>query len=265
MFNVPKLLVAACCFFLLSGGISISYAQETTEGQDQNPYNFVTGGISVKPIFPSKLFGNGPILMDTAGVNFTIQPQLSYCAGALVRRSFTKLLALETGLFLNRRIYDMRIVDTNKTLTTVRYRIAGFNIPLQALVFVQLSKSLFSTVSLGGSLDIYPSSILVIGGEQYRLGGLKKSLLGVSLLASFGFEYRTKKDGIIYLGASYNRPFGNIFYNEITWDIKAGGRLLQKGSNIGGSFLALDIRYYLQPSPIIKGSPKKKSKKKTQK
>ncbi len=238
----------------------ISYAQTSPKSDkpDQNPFNTVTGGLTIKPIFPTKTFGNGSVLMDTANVKFSILPQVSYCAGAVIRRSFTKLFAVETGLNFNRRIYNMNVVDTNNTTTTIRYRFIGFEIPVQALVFVRLSDKVFSNLAAGASLDIYPSDILVKGGELYRVGGLKNGLFGGTILLNLGLEYRTKEDGIIYVGATYHRPFSSIFYNEITWDLKSNGRNLQKGTNIGGGYFALDIRYYIQPTLIVKKAKRKK-------
>ena len=244
---------------LLSGWFCFANAQDqqnNPQGQDLNPYKSITGGLSIRPIFPSKTFGNGSIPFDTAGVNFTINPKISYSAGAVIRRSFTKLLSMEAGLNYTRRVYSMKVVDTNNLTTFIDYRTISFNFPVQGIVSVQLSKQVFSSLGFGLVFDIYPSDILVKQGVFYNVGGLRTSLIGGSLLVNFGFEYRTKQDGILYLGGSYNRPFQNIYYNEITYDID--GRRLQKGSYLSGSYIALEFRYYLQPSLIKKKEKKKK-------
>ena len=238
--------------------------QGNPQGQDLNPYNTVTGGISIRPIFPGKIFGSGPIFFDSGDsskVNFTVQNKISYSAGAIIRRSFTKLLSLETGLLYTRRTYSLQVIDPLLTNTPINidYRTVSFGVPLQVLVSVQLGKSIFSMVGLGAAADFYPSNIFVKESNRYNLGGLRNSFIGGSLLINLGFEYRTKKDGILYLGATFNRPFTAIMYNEITY-FQTNGNVIQKGTNLSGSYFALDLRYYLQPSMI-----KKKVKKKSQK
>jgi hypothetical protein len=238
--------------------------QSNPQGQDLNPYNSVTGGISIRPIFPSKIFGNGLITFesgDASKVNFQVQHKISYSAGAIIRRSFTKLLSIETGLNYTRRAYTMKVFDPlfNNIPIDIEYRTVSFGIPVQALVSVQLSKKIFSTVGLGIAADFYPSNIFVKGGTSYNVGGLRTSFIGGSLLVNLGFEYRTKKNGIIYLGGMYNRPFANYMYNEITY-FQSNGNVIQNGTELSGSYFAIDFRYYLQPS-LIKKKEKKKSKK----
>jgi hypothetical protein len=252
---------------ILIGLSFICFAQDqqaNPQGQDLNPYNSVTGGISIRPIFPSKIFGNGTLTFDSGDaskVNFQVQHKVSYSAGAIIRRSFTKLLSIETGLFYTRRAYTMKVLDPllNNSPIDIDYRTVSFGIPMQALVSVQLSKKIFSTVGLGLSADFYPSNIFVKGGTTYNVGGLRSSFIGGSLIVNLGFEYRTKKDGIIYLGGMYNRPFANYMYNEITY-FQSNGNVIQNGTDLAGSYFAIDFRYYLQPS-LIKKKEKKKSKK----
>ena len=108
---------------------------------------------------------------------------------------------------------------------------------------------------LGLSLDFYPSDVTVTN-DDYAYIIVRKSWINASLLASIGFEYRTKKSGFVYLGASINRPFGDIgdfilsYYHE--------GNIndyVSYSTGVTGTYLSLDMRYFF-PRKDKKVEPK---------
>lgn len=232
-------------------------AQDKVNGQDQNPNNHVTGGFHLKPFLPMTLIGERTTIFYDEIPTFSVTLRSGYSAGGMVRRTFTKLLSIESGIDFTTRNFTLAVSDTNALVTNIDFRFISFGLPIKGLISVQLSKKLFSTFSFGLHTEIYPSSIVLSDGDKYSVGGLRNSFIGGSGSLGLGLEYRTKSSGWLYFGANAFAPFKTIFYNEITWD--KAGRRIQKGTNVLGSWMALDFRYYLSPTPILK--EKKKSKK----
>ena len=79
----------------------------------------------------------------------------------------------------------------------------------------------------------------------------------VSLIANLGFEYRTRKSGYFYLGASYHNTFGDIAdvfvsYKELNSNQHVV--LIEPYPSVNGNYLSLDLRYYFNPEPRKKSA-----------
>jgi hypothetical protein len=218
--------------------VSCLYAQERV----------TTAGFQFKPIFPSSFFSTGPqkFAVDSAKVNFTAKQNTGFCLGMVVRKGFTKNFSFETGInFVNRK-FSIESVDSGLTDKT-NFRIISYEIPTLVLLFVQLSRQVYMDVAFGHSLDIFPSDVYSKGNylSQY---GARRNWAASSLLANLGFEYRTEKNGYIYLGASFHRPFKFIYQSEILYDgyYKKG---IATKERLSGNYLTVDIRYFFHADP----------------
>lgn len=223
-------------------------------------------GFVVKPVFPSKFFRTGAQVQeepDSSGnaISFTLAQRSGFSAGALVRKGITKNLSAETGIKFVKRIYQLDIRDTASNISeNADFKIIGYEIPLQILVFVQLSREIWMNASLGTSLDIFPSNVQT-RGSYYIHKSIRKSNFAVfntGVIANIGWEYRTEKSGIIYLGGSYHRSFNDTYRSVIGYysNIRNAIPVAATGFNLKGDYLTLDLRYY------FKGDVNKKKKNK---
>ena len=214
--------------------------------------NVTTFGFVVKPVFPSNYFRTGPKTFEVNNVDFTISQQSGFSAGGIVRHGITKSLSFETGINFVKRLYDLKITDSTFTGKS-NFKIVGYEIPIQALVFIQLSKDIWMNAALGPSIDIYPSDIKTF---SYYFVNISKrnsqiSVFNTGIIANVGFEWRTKKAGYIYFGSCYHRSFKNIYNSTIGYirDPKALTPYAQGSTGLSGDYLTFDIRYYFHEAP----------------
>lgn len=251
--------------FILFATLPLTFfAQQKKQKKDRFPSYF---GLAVSPVFPNDFIGSKSVtFLDTSQtMTTTFKQQLGITFGASVRIGLTKLISLETGIYQTRRnfLVDIAVPDSNvygqKTLGFVSY-----DIPINALVYVQLDDKWFMNAALGLSINQYPSDVM----DSIRPGG--KHLLQIqgrrierthfSTNAGVGFEYRTEKYGTFYLGGS-----GKITFRPIMLGV---GKMTQAGTSkellsvgrVNGGYFSLDLRYYIpttrkkdktwQPGPI---------------
>ena len=117
-----------------------------------------TFGIQFKPIVPVSYFKAGPVNLGDTIVNIEIKQKMGYSMGMIIRHNITNLISFETGINYVRRNYTIAATSKVNTLNDqLEFGFVNYEIPLQALVYVQLSKSLFMNVSSGIGLNAYPS------------------------------------------------------------------------------------------------------------
>jgi hypothetical protein len=228
----------------------------------------VTAGFQYKPLFSSKFFNTGPqelkwdaqyfdtvpqlIYEDAA--NFKITPQSGYCMGMVIRMGLSETWSIESGINFVRRNYDLSMSDSTGSESTT-FKLVSYQIPLQGLVFIQLSEQVFMDVSMGAAVDFYPSDVATYG-DRFIHSSARRSWLSSSLLANIGWEYRTQENGYFYIGASYNRPFKPImrsFFKRPTTDYGP-----EEFIDLRGNYLTVDLRYFFHSDPMRR---KKKTKK----
>lgn len=210
-------------------------------------------GFVVKPIFSSSYFRTGPQLQevkDISGNNYSyaLAQSSGFIAGGLLRKSFTKNIALESGIQFVKRIYNLDITSDSSSFSgSSDFKIIGYEFPIQALVFVQLSRKIWMNAALGTSIDMFPSDIETRGSyfknKTFRLSSL--TVFNAGVVANIGVEYRTEKSGIIYIGSSYHRSFKDTYRSVIGYyqDIKANPKSTTS-FNLKGDYLTVDLRYY---------------------
>ena len=217
-----------------------------------------TFGFTYKPIFPSSYFRTGPKEFENKGTQFTITQKSGFNAGALVRRGFTKRLTAETGILYTKRNYKLDISSDSGLTGNSDFKIIGYEIPLNLLVFIQLGQQLWMNAALGASLDLFPSDIFT-RANYFRHYSARNHTANTGLNAMTGLEYRTKKSGYFYFGLAYHRSFSSI-YNSLVEYYPDGNQLLPPYSigntKLQGDYFTFDVRYYFHEDPAKKARTK---------
>lgn len=218
--------------------------------------NVVTFGIQYRPIVPSQFLNSSSFSRNSATVATITSPKYSQAFGMLVRKGLTRIWSLETGINFVQRNYQIDIkYDLVRETQRIRYRYLNYEVPVQALVYVKLGTNLFMNASGGMSLNFYPSDVtsqvdIVQDSSfftfyQYTF---RNRWVTMSLIANYGFEYRSRKSGYYYFGVSYYRPFGEIGQTEIFIKNRDFPDKISYG--LIGNFLTVDLRYYFHEAPL---------------
>ncbi len=216
----------------------------------------ITAGIQFKPIFSSKFFNTGSVDAASQNVQFSITPESGYCIGMVIRKGITNTISLESGINYVKRNFSLDITDSDSAFkTNSEFGMVGYEIPVQGLVFIQLSDQIYMDVALGVSLDFYPSD-LSTRGDNYLHYSARHSWFSPALLANLGWEYRTEKSGYFYLGASYHRPF-SITYTSIIQYQNREKPYPEGRMDLQGNYLTIDLRYFFHSDPERRKKKKK--------
>jgi hypothetical protein len=213
----------------------------------------ITVGVQVKPLFSSKFFGTGPITLNDGSFNYFVRPKSGHALGLVVRRGFTPSLSLEFGLNYTVRKFEVG-ASNGINSATADLRIVGYEIPFSQLIFIRLSDKIYMNAAGGLCLNMFPTDVFK-DEETFLVYAGKNNLLQPSLLANIGFEYRTKKDGYFYIGASLNRPFSSIYEYRVDY-INNKDVLNTAGTGLNGNYLSVDFKYFFHEDPEKKGKSK---------
>ena len=227
--------------------------------------DITTFGIQYKPIVPNRLIGTYDQKFDSDPFYSTVQQTLGHSFGMVIRRGFTNTLSIETGINYTQRNFKVNydVPDSgfsgNSTVGLVAYEI-----PIQGLVYIQLSDALFLNASFGFSLNYFASDVQVKEyirlSENFQFEGARRSLFQVAALVNVGFEYRTKNMGYFYLGSSYNLPVSDFYTFAVSYEYQGGNDL--SIDNIRGSYLTIDLRYFFHEEKETNAQRKQRKRKK---
>lgn len=227
--------------FCLQGITSV--AQQ--EKKEKVPSYF---GIQFKPLIPGDFLGKSKLDLNADQLYATFTQKFGYSFGASVRVGLTKLISLETGINQVQRHYnvDFSIPDSGLYMRN-DFGLVNYDIPVNVLFYIQLSDQTFMNASLGGSLVYNPSDVATTGtpggAHVFNHEGRRISRVAFEINGNVGFELRTEKSGIFYLGGSGRIPLKPIFDVAAVYENKSY-RKVAVGSLIG-TYLSLDLRYYL--------------------
>lgn len=211
-------------------------------------------GINYKAIIPNNLVGSKTLSLSEQEFATTCEQKTGYLLGATVRAGITKLIAFETGINLIHRNFhiDMSVADSNLYDET-DLALLSYDIPLNCLIYIQLSKSWYANTSLGFALSYKPSMIQGVngldGGHIFTHLGATQRKFSVDFNSNIGFEFRSKKSGFFYLGGSVQIPLEPLFI--LAGQYRNQGYSLLTYGNINGSFLSIDLKYFF---PNIKSN-----------
>lgn len=219
-------------------------AQSKSKKKERFPSYF---GLQVRPVLPTRYVGEPNVTLTNAEFSTTISQKLGYSFGGTVRAGLTKLLAFETGINFTQRQYGvtMSVADSN-IFATNDLTFISYDVPVNALVYVQLSEKFYMNASLGAALTFKPTSvgILTLPGGKYSFThtGAVNSKGAIDFNANVGFEYRTEKSGFFYIGGSARIPFQPVF--DLVAQYKYDGYKNTVYGSVDGTFLAIDFKYF---------------------
>jgi hypothetical protein len=215
----------------------------------------ITVGLQFKPMVPMKFIIEEPEVQTADEFSSEVAPRFGMSMGMVIRRGLNKMWSLESGINFVQRNFEM---TTNHTFMpekrTMNYRMISYEIPLQALVYVKLTDELYMNASGGVAFNFYPSNIETFDNERidttafdFHAKTIRHSWLQFSLLANYGFEYRTKDKGYFYLGVSYSRPFTSIATSVLSAQYNRDPARMDHP--LKGDYLTLDLRYFFHEKP----------------
>jgi hypothetical protein len=211
-------------------------------------------GIQVRPILPSNFGGSKVLEMSGENYNFKLHQTVGYSFGGTIRKGITKLIAFESGLNYTQRnfSYEMSLTDTS-VLASDKTSFINYEIPINGLVYIQLSKSTYMNASMGVTAQFSPTDIKKItvtgGSHQFVNYGFYRSKIGANLNANLGFEYRTTSKGFFYFGGSISVPLKPLIVFESIHTVLKQTNTTQLVGNINGNYLSFDIKYFF---PLIR-------------
>ncbi len=197
-------------------------------------------GIQIKPITSLSLLGNEKIYNDISEVQFETTLTSGLSAGIVIRHNFSNLLAFETGINYVKRKYSLKITDGNIINNSI-FRIIGYEIPALLMIYAQLGEKIYINGSMGPTMDMFPSSIQTTD-SVFNHVAFRNHIFQPAISSNLGFEFRTDKSGIIYLGASFQKPFSFIYLSKIGY--YGNGKNFVVQNELPGSYLTIDFRYF---------------------
>ncbi len=200
------------------------------------------------------------------GISFELTKKFGFSAGMVIRHDFSKMFSVESGISFVQRNQNFYVSDAARAYEfNQEFGTVGYEIPLLALVYIQLSDQVFMNTSFGMSFDLYPSDVAVFSDDdRVVVEGRRAGWILPALSANIGWEWRTKEKGSFYLGGTYHRSFGDTyeFYGEYDFDKSDTASIVTPMYlTTNGNYLTLDFRYFFHEDPEKKKLRKNKSRK----
>lgn len=252
MFRTAYLNYSSKMMLLLT--LLLSFTSVQAQSTKKNPPSYF--GLQIKPIIPGNFLSKSQIKVNDTAFVGTFTQQYGYSFGAIVRVGLTKLISIETGINQVKRNYkiDFELSDSSVTASTTM-GILSYDIPLTAMIYIQLSERIFTNASLGTSVVFYPSNVaaIVLAEDKHLFisEGRRNRHFDFEVNGNLGFELRTEKKGFFYIGASTKVPFRPIFTVAAAYEYKNSVKKIGVGQ-VNGAYLSLDLRYYF-PNTNAKG------------
>lgn len=237
------------CFLLMLTLASTFYGWGQKRKEDRFPSYF---GIVVSPVVPNNFIGDKRTEMqDTSGQMYAAYNyRTGVTFGAVVRIGLTKTISLETGISQVRRNYkvDVNMPDSgfygSENLAFINY-----DIPINALFYVQLSERWYMNAAIGFSLTEYPTDsrdlIALSNLTTASVEARRTNRLYYAANAGLGFEFRTEKAGTFYLGGGAKVPFKDPFYGVVLATTSSKGDRLIAYNPISAGYFTVDFRYFI--------------------
>jgi len=227
--------------------ISISWGQKVK--MDRYPSYF---GIFVSPVIPNNFIGDvNTNMQDTANALFaTYTHQWGINFGAIVRIGLTKTVSIETGISQVRRNYLVSVNLPDSGFSgTQKLAFVNYDIPINALFYVQLSEKWFMNAAIGFSINQYPSDsrdeIFFNQKSKATVEARRTVRTSFAANAGLGFEYRTEESGTFYVGGGAKVPMKDPFYGVVIKSTVSSGNNQVAFSPISTGYFTVDFRYFI--------------------
>lgn len=210
----------------------------------------LTFGIEFKPMMPGDLFRTGTADVSEQNLDFSINNKMGYSGGMLVRYGFTKSISLESGINFVRRNYELSVTDKDIAFEGLsRFAVVGYEIPTRGLVYVRLGEQVYMNAAFGLSFNFYPSDVST-SGDYFDHISRRRSWVQTAGVANLGWEYRTLESGIIYFGASFHRPFNDMYNSKLRYQTDT--YFTDVNTTLNAAYLTFDLRYFFHEEPLKK-------------
>ncbi len=210
-------------------------------------------GVQYRTIIPSNFGGPKEFSMTKKEYTASITQTTGYSFGATVRVGITPLIAFETGINFTQRNFNlgMSVADTTTGAPIItakdHWSLINYEIPLNALIYIQLSQKFYMNSSMGVVATFSPTDIQ----KRTETGGINSFFnyasvykTGLNLNANVGFEYRTKNRGFYYIGGSIRVPLAPIFVWGSWHEIQKQTESTFLRGTMRGSYLSVDLKYF---------------------
>ena len=232
-----------------SKGIILIIMMSFFDLKSQN--NNTTFGLQYKPIIPAKYFNSSHIQRNSDNYFFNLNPKYSNSFGMIIRHRLNNTFSIESGLNYIQRNFTLTINhngDNTAFTDLTKFGMRSYEIPLQILTYVQISKFWHLNVAFGISHNVLASNIFSYGentnsyfqNTERRQGGYE------ALLANIGIEYRTEKKRHYYVGTSLHRPWKSIgkIYPQYNDNVNIFNKNEEFFLEMLGNFITIDFRYF---------------------
>lgn len=206
-------------------------------------------GLQIRTVFPTAFIANPTTELEKDGLKASITQTFGYSFGGIVRVGLTELIALETGInFTQRRFTIKGSVADSGIYVTNDLGFIQYDVPINGLIYIQLSKRIFANASLGVTAGFKPTDIAtsnnINGSKFFYHTGLVNKKASLDLNGNLGFEFRSKKSGFFYFGGTVRIPTAPLFTYIATY--RNQGYKVSQFGDVSGAFLGLDFRYFFK-------------------
>jgi len=204
-------------------------------------------GFQFRTLFPTQFIGTNTLVLENDGFKSTISQRIGYSFGGTVRAGITDLIAFESGINFNQRYYDITYAVPDSGLAgTGGFGFIEYDIPINGLFYIRLAENWYMNASMGLALTFKPTNVQTgeapFGYHRFIYTGLLRKKIGIDANANLGFEFRTEKNGIFYLGGSARVPFSPLFDMIASYEWQ--GKKNRVYGEMDGSYLSLDLKYF---------------------
>ena len=220
-------------------------------------------GLEYKPIMAGDFIAKSETNLTLGSFTTNFKQLLGHSYGANIRVSLTPGISLETGIHMVRRNYNITFSESESNLTSSK-KISFYNydVPITPYFFIKLSDKIYLANGLGPvvvfSLSDVATQAVASSSTKFIAEGRRTHRIAIDLSANLGFEYRTSKKGIFYLGGNTRIPFAPIFtVAGILETVNTQNKKVSIG-NMSGTYISFDIKYFFptnqsKQEPLLKG------------
>lgn len=196
-------------------------------------------GFGVSPILPTEVLGGGILSDEQAGITYSVEPRASYSFGMWVQGLWNNRWGLQSGLLYTRRSYRFSIADGEYQHDSV-FRFIGYELPIQALIRVPVTRESEVNLALGPVLNFFPSHVGV-ETDSASVYIFRQMVVIPGLKVNTGFQWATPSGGF-YLGAGYHRMFMQMGESFIFYGTQKDQVRLEVP--LDGHYFFFELRYY---------------------
>ena len=215
-------------------------------------------GFLVSSLVPINYFGVGPLEVSENNSSISLNNELGYSFGMLLKTDYSKKISLETGIVFCQRNFNLIGESSSQAINltdTSSFGYINYSSPVKGIIYVQLNKYLFMRNSIGFNLDFYASAV-ESKGDNFLIDHYSERARWIngSISGELGIEKRSNKIGVFYIGAEVNIPISSIAVTRINFYYD--GQIYDRYEPIflRGNFFGIKLKYYL---PVEMESKKK--------